>query len=158
MQPSYIDKLKNLEFDQHLQIATGISRKDFQLIKNGELYLSDSKQYRLDKYFDIHQEKETKTNTQIEKGKDAKISQIVLSVLAIVIISLLFTGFGYQPWWLFIITLILGLVVTLPACYSNYFWSMNHDQIILVSYNQNDFKKLLQILKIKKKKQRRINY
>lgn len=158
MQPSYIDKLKNLEFDQHLQIATGISRKDFQLIKNGELYLSDSKQYRLDKYFDIHQEKETKTNTQIEKGKDAKISQIVLSVLAIVIISLLFTGFGYQPWWLFIITLILGLVVTLPACYSNYFWSMNYDQIILVSYNQNDFKKLLQILKIKKKKQRRINY
>lgn len=71
---------------------------------------------------------------------------------------MLFTGFGYQPWWLFIITLILGLVVTLPACYSNYFWSMNYDQIILVSYNQNDFKKLLQILKIKKKKQRRINY
>lgn len=72
MQPSYIDKLKNLEFDQHLQIATGISRKDFQLIKNGELYLSDSKQYRLDKYFDIHQEKETKTNTQIEKVKMLK--------------------------------------------------------------------------------------
>lgn len=96
-------------------------------------------------------------NIQIDMGKEPKISRMIVSILAVVLICLLFTGFGYQPWWVFVIVLILGLVITLPACFNSY-WSMNYNIISVISYSKNDAIKLLQLLKIKPKFKKEIKY
>lgn len=96
-------------------------------------------------------------NIQIDMEKEPKISKMIISILAVVLICLLFTGFGYQPWWVFVIVLILGLVITLPACFNSY-WSMNYNIISIISYSKNDAIKLLQLLKIRPKFKKEIKY
>ena len=53
---------------------------------------------------------------EIVIGKPVKISHVLIGAAAIVILSLFVTGFGYLPWWVFLIVLILGIFITLPTC------------------------------------------
>jgi len=59
-------------------------------------------------------------------------------------ISLLFTGFGYQPLWIFVIVFLLGPFIVLPATVDDY-WIITNNSIIAKNYSTNDLNKLIEI-------------
>lgn len=61
-----------------------------------------------------------KNANEIIIGKPVKISHVLIGATTIVILSLFVTGFGYLPWWVFLIVLILGIFITLPTCFNSY--------------------------------------
>ena len=83
-------------------------------------------------------------------GKPVKISHVLLGVILVVLLSLFVTGFGYLPWWIFLIVLILGIFITLPTCFSSY-WSIDKKRIKIITYSDKDIIKLMQLLGLKKK-------
>lgn len=44
-------------------------------------------------------------------GTPVKLSHVLIGIIVVIFLSLFLTGFGYQPWWLFLIVLILGVFV-----------------------------------------------
>ena len=52
-----------------------------------------------------------KNANEIVIGKPVKINHVLIGAAAIVILSLFVTGFGYLPWWVFLIVLILVLLL-----------------------------------------------
>lgn len=91
-----------------------------------------------------------KNTNEIVVGTPVKISHVLIGAAAIVILSLFVTGFGYLPWWVFLIVLILGIFITLPTCFSSY-WSINNEEVKITSYSNNDAIKLMQLLGLHKK-------
>ena len=89
-------------------------------------------------------------------GNKPHILSLVLGTIFVVFLALFVTGFGYQPWWVFAIVLILGLGITFPACFNQY-WSVDKKQITITSYSNNDFKKLAQLFNLTSKDQTIIN-
>lgn len=89
-------------------------------------------------------------------GNKPKMLTIFLAILVVVVLALFVTGFGYQPWWLFVIILIIGLGISLPACFNQY-WMIDSHQITVVPYSKNDFKKLGQLLRLVPKEEHVIN-
>lgn len=83
-------------------------------------------------------------------GKPVKISHVLLGLILVVLLSLFVTGFGYLPWWIFLIVLILGIFITLPTCFSSY-WSIDKKRIKIITYSDKDIIKLMQLLGLKKK-------
>jgi membrane protein YdbS with pleckstrin-like domain len=69
-----------------------------------------------------------KNANEIVIGKPVKISHVLIGAAAIVILSLFVTGFGYLPWWVFLIVLILGIFITLPTCFNSY-WRINNEKV-----------------------------
>ena len=61
-------------------------------------------------------------------GTPVKLSHVLIGIIVVIFLSLFLTGFGYQPWWLFLIVLILGVFVTLPTCFSSY-WQIDSKNI-----------------------------
>lgn len=57
-------------------------------------------------------------------GTPIKLSHVLIGMIVVIFLSLFLTEFGYQPWWLFLIVLILGVFLTLPACFSPY-WQID---------------------------------
>ena len=55
-----------------------------------------------------------------------------------------------------IVVLILGLGITFPACFNQY-WSVDEKQLTITSYSNNDFKKLAQLFNLTSKDQTIIN-
>lgn len=91
-----------------------------------------------------------KNANEIVIGKPVKISHVLIGAAAIVILSLFVTGFGYLPWWVFLIVLILGIFITLPTCFNSY-WRINKEEVKTTSYSNNDAIKLMQLLSLHKK-------
>ena len=91
-----------------------------------------------------------KNANEIVIGKPVKISHDLIGAAAIVILSLFVTGFGYLPWWVFLIVLILGIFITLPTCFNSY-WGINKEKEKITSYSNNDSIKLMQLLGLHKK-------
>lgn len=91
-----------------------------------------------------------KNINEIVIGKPVKISHVLIGVAAIVILSLFVTGFGYLPWWVFLIVLILGIFITLPTCFNSY-WRINKEEVKITSYSNNDAVKLMQLLGLHQK-------
>lgn len=91
-----------------------------------------------------------KNANEIVIGKPVKISHVLIGAAAIVILSLFVTGFGYLPWWVFLIVLILGIFITLPTCFNSY-WRINKEKVKITSYSNNDSIKLMQLLGLHKK-------
>lgn len=83
-------------------------------------------------------------------GKPVKISHVLLGVILIVLLSLFVTGFGYLPWWVILIVLILGIFITLPSCFNSY-WSIDKNRIKIITYSEKDIIKLTQLLRLKEK-------
>lgn len=77
------------------------------------------------------------------------MSHVLIGIIVVIFLSLFLTGFGYQPWWLFLIVLILGVFVTLPTCFSSY-WQIDSKNITSITYDSNDALKLLQLLGLRK--------
>lgn len=90
-------------------------------------------------------------------GKKPKVINMIINIFIIILLALFLTGFGYQPWWLFVIVLVIGLFITLPACFNPY-WLIDKKNIEIISYSNNDFKKFGQLLNLNKKDQRIINF
>ncbi|OYR94784.1 hypothetical protein CBF56_05605 [Lactobacillus taiwanensis] len=91
-----------------------------------------------------------KNANEIIIGKPVKISHVLIGATTIVILSLFVTGFGYLPWWVFLIVLILGIFITLPTCFNSY-WRINKEEVKLTSYSNNNAIKLMQLLGLHKK-------
>lgn len=89
-------------------------------------------------------------------GNPVKLSYVLIGIIVVIFLSLFLTGFGYQPWWLFLIVLILGVFVTLPTCFSSY-WQIDSKNITSITYDSNDALKLLQLLGLRKKDKQIIN-
>lgn len=91
-----------------------------------------------------------KNTNEIVVGTPVKISHVLIGAAVIAILSLFVTGFGYLPWWMFLIVLILGIFITLPTCFNSY-WRINREKIKITSYSDNDAVKLMQLLGLHKK-------
>ncbi|MBL1227529.1 helix-turn-helix domain-containing protein [Enterococcus sp. BWR-S5] len=70
----------------------------------------------------------------------------IMGVIALwLLISLLFTGFGYQPVWLFLLVFFLGLVVVLPTVIKDY-WVIEKKGIKICQYPKQSMKRTKHIL------------
>jgi hypothetical protein len=74
---------------------------------------------------------------------------VIVGLILVILVALFMTGFGYQPWWVLGLIILLGIFITLPACFNGY-WKIDKDGITEVSYSSNDVIKLMQLLKIKR--------
>lgn len=82
-------------------------------------------------------------------GHKVNILHVILGLVLVILVSLFMTGFGYQPWWVLGLIILVGIFITLPTCFSGY-WQINKNGITVLSYSSNDAMKLLQLLHIKK--------
>ena len=82
-------------------------------------------------------------------GHKVNILHVILGLVLVILVSLFMTGFGYQPWWVLGLIILVGIFITLPTCFSGY-WQITKNGITVVSYSSNDAMKLLQLLHIKK--------
>ena len=82
-------------------------------------------------------------------GHKVNILHVILGLVLVIWVSLFMTGFGYQPWWVLGLIILVGIFITLPTCFSGY-WQINKNGITVVSYSSNDVMKLMQLLHIKK--------
>ena len=82
-------------------------------------------------------------------GHKVNILHVILGLVLVILVSLFMTGFGYQPWWVLGLIILVGIFITLPTCFSGY-WQINKNGITVLSYSSNDVKKLMQLLHIKK--------
>lgn len=89
-------------------------------------------------------------------GTPIKLSHVLIGMIVVIFLSLFLAEFGYQPWWLFLIVLILGVFLTLPTCFSSY-WQIDSKNITSITYDSNDALKLLQLLGLRKKDKQIIN-
>lgn len=89
-------------------------------------------------------------------GTPIKLSHVLIGMIVVIFLSLFLAEFGYQPWWLFLIVLILGVFVTLPTYLSSY-WQIDSKNITSITYDSNDALKLLQLLGLRKKDKQIIN-
>lgn len=60
-------------------------------------------------------------------------------------VSLLFTGFGYQPWWLFGLVFGLGLVVVVPVAVNDY-WLITRTSVVCYHYSDRVLMKFWQLI------------
>ena len=82
-------------------------------------------------------------------GHKVNILHVILGLVLVILVSLFMTGFGYQPWWVLGLIILVGIFITLPTCFSGY-WQINKNGITVLSYSSNDAMKLMQLLHIKK--------
>ncbi|RMC56561.1 hypothetical protein F5ESL0260_08490 [Lactobacillus sp. ESL0260] len=82
-------------------------------------------------------------------GHKVNILHVILGLVLVILVSLFMTGFGYQPWWVLGLIILVGIFITLPTCFSGY-WQINKNGITVLSYSSNDVIKLMQLLHIKK--------
>ena len=82
-------------------------------------------------------------------GHKVNILHVILGLVLVILVSLFMTGFGYQPWWVLGLIILVGIFITLPTCFSGY-WQINKIGITVLSYSSNDVMKLMQLLHIKK--------
>lgn len=91
----------------------------------------------------------TNSDKSVTVGHKVNILHVILGLILVVLVSLFMTGFGYQPWWVLGLIILVGIFITLPTCFSGY-WQINKNGITVLSYSSNDVMKLMQLLHIKK--------
>lgn len=94
---------------------------------------------------------------KIVVGNKVNLMRVISAMVFVIFISALFTGFGYQPIWLFLLIVIIGLLITLPVCFNSY-WIIKTDGIEIVRFDKNEIIKLEQLLEIKRKEKLVIKY
>lgn len=77
-------------------------------------------------------------------GKKFSLRKAVGLLVFWLLVCLFVTGFGYQPWWLFGIVLLLGIVVVLPVTVKDY-WVIATNGIELIQYSDVTWTKFKQI-------------
>lgn len=74
-------------------------------------------------------------------GEKINAKKVVLFSFSWLFISLIFTGFGYQPFWIFLFILFLGTVIIFPTVFSNY-WVIEQNGFKKKRIHQRIVKKL----------------
>ena len=69
-------------------------------------------------------------------GHKVNILHVILGLVLVILVSLFMTGFGYQPWWVLGLIILVGIFITLPTCFSGY-WQINKNGITVVSYSSD---------------------
>lgn len=88
-------------------------------------------------------------------GHRVSWKRLVIFVLVWTLFSLFVTGFGYQPWWLFAVIMLWGLVVVLPIIFDSY-WTIERTHISATILSGRFFEKFSQLLKHDMKE--KVNY
>lgn len=95
--------------------------------------------------------------TPFRIGNRISLTRVLLVILVIFFVSELLTGFGYQPFWLFAIVFLIGLVFVLPTCFNSY-WLVTDKSLILNSFHKNSLIKAAQLIGLEKVKVTVIKY
>ncbi|CAJ1203275.1 hypothetical protein CPEBRM1_ABPJDJAI_02463 [Companilactobacillus paralimentarius] len=155
----YGEILKTSGFsNQELSNRLGISIAKVELIENKQFYPNESLAQKIIRF----SKQKTSltppiTTNDIQFGQPIKLTRVIFSIILIVFISLLFTGFGYQPFWVFLLVLLIGLFVTLPSCFNDY-WLINKNSLKINEFSSSGATKLAQLLHIIPITQRTISY
>lgn len=102
------------------------------------------------KLYKANDSKSVSSNEVVTIGSKVKVGRVILGIAIVILVALLMTGFGYQPWWVFALVVLFGVFITLPVCFDGY-WQVDHNGVTEVSYSSNDVEKLGQLLNIRKK-------
>ncbi|KRN99723.1 hypothetical protein [Companilactobacillus kimchiensis] len=145
---------------QELTQKLGVSEQEVMMLQAGTLYPNDKLRQSI---YDLVPEKrslrkfESKFETGQLVGNKVSFTRTAFTIVFIIFISALFTGFGYQPMWVLSLVLVLGIGLTLPACFHSY-WIIKNDRIETDDFNQYDFIKIFQLLGLVSKKQATYKY
>lgn len=155
----YGEILKTSGFsNQELSNRLGISIAKVELIENKQFYPNGS---LAQKIIQFPKQKINLTPPVVaddfQFGQPIKLRRVIFSIIFIIFVSLLFTGFGYQPFWVFLLVLLIGLFVTLPSCFNDY-WLINRDGLKINAFSSSSTTKLTQLLHIIPLTQRTISY
>ena len=116
--------------------SVNIMKSNEEMIEGQQLYPSNNSGF-------------TNSNKSVTVGHKVNILHVITGIILVILVSLFMTGFGYQPWWVLGFTILTGIFITLPTCFSGY-WLIDKNGITVVSYSSNDAMKLMQLLHIKK--------
>lgn len=78
-------------------------------------------------------------------GNKYNFKKGLLFIVIWLLFSLLFTGLGYQPIWLFLLIFMIGMIVVFPTVFNDY-WVIENHGIRIKKYSQKNFSKLAQLL------------
>ena len=139
-----------------------ISVSEVSMIKDGTLYPNEE---LVQEIYALSTEAKTEPkfymDSEFQKGKrvgnKVSFTRTAFSIVFIIFISAMMTGFGYQPMWVFLLVLCLGLFLTLPACFES-FWIIHDDNLELENFSNFDLIKMGQLLNLTPKNQQRITY
>lgn len=139
--------LRQIKMDNNrIALETGISEDKIIQIKLGELYPTQREKQKIYQLIDYrNRDIRQALSMPILVGHKRKLIKVVLAILFVCFASALLTGFGYQPVWLFLLVLFLGLFLTLPACFNDY-WIINKSGLTIDSFSKYEFIKVGQLL------------
>lgn len=147
--------------DSELAVKLRVNLADINKLRKNELYPSKDLLGKISKLAG----KESYSNFQVDHdfkdglrvGNKVSPGRMILSVLFIIFISALFTGFGHQPLWLFLLVLFIGLFFTLPGCFQSY-WIIHSNSMEHFYFSKYDVIKLAQLLGLTQKYRIEIKY
>ncbi|PIO80345.1 hypothetical protein BSQ38_01035 [Pediococcus damnosus] len=150
-------KVDNIELAKKLHI----SPENVADLRNGTIFPSLD---LLTKINQIEGNESVKTLKKVGKkiipfriGNRISLTRVLLVILVIFFVSELLTGFGYQPFWLFAIVFLIGLVFVLPTCFNSY-WIVTDKSLILNSFHKNSLIKAAQLIGLEKGEVTTIKY
>lgn len=78
-------------------------------------------------------------------GKKFHYQTGIVFVISWFLISCFFTGFGYQPFGLFMLIFLLGIFLVLPTLFGDY-WVIEKEHLTLSQYSNQSLTKVLQLV------------
>ena len=103
--------------------SVNIMKSNEEMIEGQQLYPSNNSGF-------------TNSNKSVTVGHKVNILHVITGIILVILVSLFMTGFGYQPWWVLGFTILAGIFITLPTCFSGY-WLIDKNGITVVSYSSN---------------------
>lgn len=147
--------------DDELAVKLGVAKADIGKLRQNQLYPSHSLVEEISKVTGEQITRPYQIDHDLKNGLRVgnKVSpgRMALSILFIIFVSALLTGFGHQPLWLFLIVLFIGLFFTLPGCFQSY-WIIHDTRMEHYSFSKYDAMKLAQLLGLTKKFHHVIEY
>jgi len=147
--------------DSELAVKLRVNLSDINKLRQNKLYPSKDLLAKISKLAG----KEMASNFQVDHdikdglrvGNKVSPGRMILSILFIIFVSALFTGFGRQPLWLFLLVLYIGLFFTLPGCFQSY-WIIHSNSMEHFYFSKYDVIKLAQLLGLTQKFRVEIKY
>jgi transcriptional regulator with XRE-family HTH domain len=79
-------------------------------------------------------------------GKKYNYRKGLATLLFWLLLTLLLTGFGYQPFWLFGFIFVLGIVLVLPIVFCDY-WIIDQHSLEIMRFSDKPLQKLMQLFR-----------
>ncbi|WP_125605745.1 helix-turn-helix domain-containing protein [Lapidilactobacillus bayanensis] len=78
-------------------------------------------------------------------GKTFNYKKGILFLISWILIALFLTGFGYQPLWVFILVMLIGIVLVLPTIFSDY-WIIDQKFIEIHQFDHHPLLKIIELI------------